>query len=81
MGGQLSKALGRSFGVEVRMSIKADWGTGRLFGNKEMRILMLGLDAAGKTSKCLSTAGYGYDTIGSTVASRWRSVGRDSGWI
>lgn len=24
--------------------------TGRLFGNKEMRILMLGLDAAGKTS-------------------------------
>lgn len=24
--------------------------TGKLFGNKEMRILMLGLDAAGKTS-------------------------------
>ena len=24
---------------------------GRLFGNKEMRLLMLGLDAAGKTSK------------------------------
>lgn len=24
---------------------------GKLFGNKEMRILMLGLDAAGKTSK------------------------------
>jgi ADP-ribosylation factor protein 6 len=25
--------------------------TGRLFGNKEMRLLMLGLDAAGKTSE------------------------------
>jgi ADP-ribosylation factor protein 6 len=24
---------------------------GKVFGNKEMRILMLGLDAAGKTSK------------------------------
>jgi ADP-ribosylation factor protein 6 len=24
---------------------------GKIFGNKEMRILMLGLDAAGKTSK------------------------------
>lgn len=24
---------------------------GRLFGNKEMRLLMLGLDAAGKTSE------------------------------
>ena len=26
---------------------------GKLFGNKEMRLLMLGLDAAGKTSACL----------------------------
>jgi hypothetical protein len=26
------------------------WNAGKLFGNKEMRILMLGLDAAGKTS-------------------------------
>ena len=26
---------------------------GKLFGNKEMRILMLGLDAAGKTSMLL----------------------------
>ena len=25
--------------------------TGKLFGNKEMRLLMLGLDAAGKTSE------------------------------
>lgn len=24
----------------------------KIFGNKEMRILMLGLDAAGKTSEC-----------------------------
>jgi GTPase SAR1 family protein len=28
---------------------------GKLFGNKEMRILMLGLDAAGKTSMFLSS--------------------------
>jgi hypothetical protein len=27
--------------------------TGKLFGNKEMRLLMLGLDAAGKTSQFL----------------------------
>ena len=27
---------------------------GKIFGNKEMRLLMLGLDAAGKTSKCLA---------------------------
>ena len=27
----------------------------KIFGNKEMRILMLGLDAAGKTSKCSKT--------------------------
>lgn len=25
----------------------------KIFGNKEMRILMLGLDSAGKTSECL----------------------------
>ena len=29
----------------------ADGNAGKLFGNKEMRILMLGLDAAGKTSE------------------------------
>jgi GTPase SAR1 family protein len=28
---------------------------GKIFGTKEMRILMLGLDAAGKTSKTLSS--------------------------
>lgn len=27
--------------------------SGKLFGNKEMRLLMLGLDAAGKTSQDL----------------------------
>jgi hypothetical protein len=26
---------------------------GKIFGSKEMRLLMLGLDAAGKTSECL----------------------------
>ena len=27
---------------------------GKIFGNKEMRLLMLGLDAAGKTSECIA---------------------------
>lgn len=43
MGGQLSKALGK-------LLLRVMLTTGKLFGNKEMRILMLGLDAAGKTS-------------------------------
>jgi hypothetical protein len=43
MGGQLSKALGGSRPTH-------ELNLGKLFGNKEMRILMLGLDAAGKTS-------------------------------
>lgn len=51
MGGQLSKALGRSFNCLTQSHTLTDYlTTGRLFGNKEMRILMLGLDAAGKTS-------------------------------
>lgn len=29
---------------------------GKIFGNKEMRLLMLGLDAAGKTSGYFATA-------------------------
>jgi hypothetical protein len=29
---------------------------GKIFGSKEMRLLMLGLDAAGKTSMCLPSA-------------------------
>jgi hypothetical protein len=29
---------------------------GKIFGSKEMRLLMLGLDAAGKTSKSTHTA-------------------------
>jgi GTPase SAR1 family protein len=28
---------------------------GKIFGTKEMRILMLGLDAAGKTSACATS--------------------------
>lgn len=50
MGGQLSKALGASQVFWVDGDVGADI-VGKLFGNKEMRILMLGLDAAGKTSK------------------------------
>jgi hypothetical protein len=51
MGGQLSKALGMSaLPCHNKGRERAD-STGKLFGNKEMRILMLGLDAAGKTSK------------------------------
>lgn len=46
MGGQLSKALGK-------LLLRVMLTTGKLFGNKEMRILMLGLDAAGKTSALL----------------------------
>lgn len=43
---------------------------GKIFGNREMRILMLGLDAAGKTSECPlarregSVAGNGREGIG-----------------
>jgi ADP-ribosylation factor protein 6 len=32
-------------------------GLAKLFSNKEMRVLMLGLDAAGKTSKALIVRG------------------------
>jgi hypothetical protein len=30
----------------------------KIFGSKEMRLLMLGLDAAGKTSECHDLRGY-----------------------
>jgi ADP-ribosylation factor protein 6 len=33
---------------------------GKIFGNKEMRLLMLGLDAAGKTSEYLFVIGLDY---------------------
>jgi hypothetical protein len=36
---------------------------GKIFGTKEMRILMLGLDAAGKTSKDTPGAGLGFSYI------------------
>lgn len=35
-------------------------GTGSIFGKKEMRILMLGLDAAGKTSKSQEAGTQGF---------------------
>ena len=51
MGGNLSKALGSFVTVlcpkRTRLTNEL---IGKLFGNKEMRLLMLGLDAAGKTS-------------------------------
>jgi ADP-ribosylation factor family len=58
MGANLSKALGVSLPfslehipVESHLGIVMATLPGRMFGNKEMRLLMLGLDAAGKTSK------------------------------
>ena len=58
MGANLSKALGAflpfSLGhipVESHLGFVMAALSGRLFGSKEMRLLMLGLDAAGKTSK------------------------------
>jgi hypothetical protein len=56
MGGNLSKVLGEYLllGV-VGLPFISYRLTGRLFGNKEMRLLMLGLDAAGKTSESISS--------------------------
>ena len=51
MGASLSKALGTLEGCMKRLCPKSCANTGKMFGNKEMRILMLGLDAAGKTSQ------------------------------
>jgi hypothetical protein len=66
MGGQLSKALGMSaLPCHNKGRERAD-STGKLFGNKEMRILMLGLDAAGKTSKSQSSLGFGRVFLSST---------------
>jgi hypothetical protein len=58
MGANLSKALGTFFfffalhldALPIGSHLAAA-PSGRLFGSKEMRLLMLGLDAAGKTSK------------------------------
>lgn len=53
MGANLSKALGQSqrLGCQLQSYGTDAWsGTAKMFGNKEMRLLMLGLDAAGKTS-------------------------------
>jgi hypothetical protein len=55
MGGNLSKVLGEYFVLVVLelavLYLYRQCLIGRLFGNKEMRLLMLGLDAAGKTSE------------------------------
>lgn len=40
---------------KLKMGAQLSKMLGRLFGNKEMRILMLGLDAAGKTSTIIKT--------------------------
>jgi len=54
MGANLSKALGKIF-PPCSAQLATTWIharlAGKIFGNKEMRLLMLGLDAAGKTSK------------------------------
>jgi len=55
MGGNLSKVLGEYFALGVlELLLICYRHVGRLFGNKEMRLLMLGLDAAGKTSELAS---------------------------
>jgi hypothetical protein len=43
-----------SLSITVHHIDKLTLSLGKLFGNKEMRILMLGLDAAGKTSELMS---------------------------
>ena len=50
MGANLSKALSGYSDPCNAVVVLTPWHPGRLFGNKEMRLLMLGLDAAGKTS-------------------------------
>ena len=50
MGANLSKALGEHTRLSVKHHTPSHQPLARLFGNKEMRLLMLGLDAAGKTS-------------------------------
>ena len=51
MGANLSKALGMHYCQYFPGSQSNRMGAaGKIFGNKEMRLLMLGLDAAGKTS-------------------------------
>ena len=52
MGANLSKAMGSTFDrfSKYRLTL---YCAGKIFGNKEMRLLMLGLDAAGKTSESI----------------------------
>lgn len=51
MGANLSKALGLLTVLVSTASPQLFLFSGKIFGNKEMRLLMLGLDAAGKTSE------------------------------
>ena len=50
------KGVGYSFTLPFLAAIVLNLTPGKIFGNKEMRLLMLGLDAAGKTSMSPSVA-------------------------
>jgi hypothetical protein len=56
-GGQFVKGL--RFVFEALLKRRSKALSGKLFGNKEMRLLMLGLDAAGKTSQYMSLIIFG----------------------
>ena len=53
MGANLSKALSTSVTRFSKYRLTFVCCAGKIFGNKEMRLLMLGLDAAGKTSESM----------------------------
>ena len=53
MGANLSKAMGTTFARFSKCRLTINFMPGKIFGNKEMRLLMLGLDAAGKTSESM----------------------------
>ena len=50
--------------VLVKMGGQVSKIMGKIFGSKEMRLLMLGLDAAGKTSSSHPLAASGYSENG-----------------
>ncbi|CAH1762781.1 8932_t:CDS:2 [Entrophospora sp. SA101] len=45
------------------MGVSVSKTLAKIFGNKEMRILMLGLDAAGKTMTTIPTVGFNVETV------------------
>jgi len=56
MGANLSKAMGTTtVSLLIFPCSNHIRSPGKIFGNKEMRLLMLGLDAAGKTSAVTRT--------------------------